>query len=704
MPVPLPIRGRGASWNPPNRFESIHLEPDDWIDPDDPDAREPETLILRDNTKEILSENDSPDLSFVHGINVYRGCSHGCVYCVSPRTPVLHSDFVWRPIGETKEGDELVGFDEYPTPGLDPRRTKHGAASTGTRKLRKAVVEAIWWSRKPTLRLVTEGAEVLATPDHRWLQNRAFRWSRTEQLSAGRWLRRLSVDPEEPEDHDYRIGYFAGVTLGDGTFRYEPGQRSDKLGFAPAYWRVAMMDIEPLERIVCHCRASGIELALRDFDPGRHNRGHARMFKVETRALDKLAWIHAVLTTELSSRSYRRGFLAGFFDAEGHNGDSLRLSQVDCSVLERVSRYAASLGFRTQLEPRPGMASTLRLVGSVADRIRFFSIVRPAIRRKIERLFRFMPPTDPEHVRAIEKGPTTDVVDIQTSTGTFFAAGLATHNCFARPYHEYLGFSAGLDFETKIVVKENAPALLRKRLSHPKWKPQTLMMSGATDPYQPLERRMKLTRGVLDVLAEFRNPVAVITKNHLITRDVDLLAELAKHEAVACILSITTMRNELQRVMEPRTSIPQRRFDAIRALAQAGIPVGVNVAPVIPGLTDQEMPTILEAATEAGAKFANFVLVRLPHAVAPLFETWLQQHFPDRKEKVLNRLRDLHGGKLYDSTWGHRGRGAGAYAEQIEQVFRITSQKLGLNREGDRRELSTAAFRVPGSVEQLGLL
>jgi DNA repair photolyase len=230
------------------------------------------------------------------------------------------------------------------------------------------------------------------------------------------------------------------------------------------------------------------------------------------------------------------------------------------------------------------------------------------------------------------------------------------------------------------------------------------MMSGATDPYQPLERRMKLTRGVLEVLAEFRNPVAIITKNHLITRDLDLLVELAKHNAVACILSITTLRNDLQRVMEPRTSIPKRRLDAVRALAEAGVPVGVNVAPVIPGLTDQEMPAILEASAGAGAKFANWVMVRLPYAVKDIFETWLEQHFPDRREKVLNRLRDLHDGKLYDSSWGHRGRGAGAYAEQIEQVFRIASQKAGLNKEDERKQLSTAAFRVPGSVEQLGLL
>jgi DNA repair photolyase len=428
------------------------------------------------------------------------------------------------------------------------------------------------------------------------------------------------------------------------------------------------------------------------------------MEMVVAQSLTKLAVIDRILSNELPTRSYRRGFLAGFFDAEGHNGTSLRISQVDLRVLERVGRYATSLGFRTQLEVNEGKSSTLRLVGSIADRIRFFSIVQPAIRRKVDRIFGHMPPTTPERIVAIEKGPVRDVVDIQTSTATFYAGGLASHNCFARPYHEYLGFSAGLDFETKIMVKEDAPELLRKRLSSPRWRPQTLMMSGATDPYQPLERRFGVTRGVVGVLAEFRNPVAIITKNHLVTRDLDLLLELAKHDAVAVILSVTTLRNELQRVMEPRTSVPKRRLDAVRALAQAGVPVGVNVAPVIPGLTDQELPAILEAAAGAGARFASYVLVRLPHAVAPMFETWLEQHFPDRKDKVLNRLRALHGGRLYDSTWGHRGRGTGAYAEQIEQVFRITCRKVGLNRDDQRKELSAAAFRVPGSVEQMKLL
>lgn len=267
--------------------------------------------------------------------------------------------------------------------------------------------------------------------------------------------------------------------------------------------------------------------------------------------------------------------------------------------------------------------------------------------------------------------------------------------CFARPFHEFLGFSAGLDFETKIVVKEDAPALLRERLASSRWTPRPLMLSGATDPYQPVERRLRITRGVLEVLAAFHNPVAVITKNHLVTRDVDVLRELAAVDAVAVVLSVTTLRNELQRVMEPRTSIPGRRLAAIETLADAGIPVGVNVAPVIPGLTDHELPAILQAAADAGATSAGYILLRLPHAVEELFVTWLEQHFPDRKDKVLNRLRDLRGGKLYDSTWGMRKRGEGRYAEQIRDMFRIGRRRAGLERSDTGGSLSTAAFRRP---------
>lgn len=272
--------------------------------------------------------------------------------------------------------------------------------------------------------------------------------------------------------------------------------------------------------------------------------------------------------------------------------------------------------------------------------------------------------------------------------------------CFARPNHEYLGFSAGLDFETRIVVKEDAPALLREALRRRSWRPRTIMLSGVTDPYQPAERRLRITRGCLEVLTEARNPVALITKNHGVVRDLDLLGELARHGAAAVTLSVTTLRRDLQKVMEPRTSTPLRRLDAIRALASAGIPVGVNLAPVIPGLTDEEIPAILQAAREAGASWAGYILLRLPHGVKDLFTHWLGDHLPDRKERVLNRLREAHGGRLYDGSFGVRGKGTGEYAGQLKALFRGTARKLGLE---SPPALSAASFRAPSPPGQLTL-
>ncbi|EEF59867.1 PA0069 family radical SAM protein [Pedosphaera parvula] len=263
--------------------------------------------------------------------------------------------------------------------------------------------------------------------------------------------------------------------------------------------------------------------------------------------------------------------------------------------------------------------------------------------------------------------------------------------CYARPTHEYLGFSAGLDFETRIMVKLDAAKLLRAELAAPKWQPKVLAMSGVTDCYQPVERRLKLTRQCLEVLRDFRNPVAIITKNHLVTRDIDLLSEMARYQAAVVFISVTSLDTELRKVMEPRTSPPASRLAAIEALSKAGIPTGILVSPIIPGLTDHEIPAIISAAVKVGAKFAGYVTLRLPLAVAPLFEEWLERHFPDRKEKVLNRIRALRGGKLNDSQFGSRMRGEGLFADQIEALFTVARRKAGI--EGNQPDLSTAAFR-----------
>jgi DNA repair photolyase len=273
--------------------------------------------------------------------------------------------------------------------------------------------------------------------------------------------------------------------------------------------------------------------------------------------------------------------------------------------------------------------------------------------------------------------------------------------CYARPYHEFLGFSAGLDFETRIMVKATAPAILRRELSSPNWRPQPLAMSGVTDCYQPVERRMQITRRCLEVLAEFRNPVAIVTKNYLVTRDLDILSKLAAVGAANVNLSITTLDAGLSRRLEPRTSLPGHRLDAIRHLSSEGIPVRVLVAPVIPGLNDHEIPSILSAAREAGAQGAGYTLLRLPYGVKDIFSGWLAEHLPGAQGKILERIRAMRGGVLNDARFGTRMRGEGSEAETIRRLFEVAVAREGLNTKP--MDLSIAAFRNPAG-QQLELL
>lgn len=273
--------------------------------------------------------------------------------------------------------------------------------------------------------------------------------------------------------------------------------------------------------------------------------------------------------------------------------------------------------------------------------------------------------------------------------------------CFARPNHEYLGLSAGLDFETKIFVKTDAPALLRKELNAKKWTPQMIALSGVTDCYQPVERKLKLTRQCLQVLAEFKNPVGLITKNHLITRDLDILQDMARWKGAAAYISLTTLDADLQKIMEPRTSPPKARLRAIETLAKAGIPVGVMTAPIIPGLTDHELPDLLKAASEAGAQSAGYIIVRLSHGLRELFQDWLETNLPLKKDRVLGRIRDVRGGRLNDTRWGIRKTGEGPYAELIAQTFTQNVKKYGLDK--PREPVSTKHFRPVPEDGQLSL-
>ena len=268
--------------------------------------------------------------------------------------------------------------------------------------------------------------------------------------------------------------------------------------------------------------------------------------------------------------------------------------------------------------------------------------------------------------------------------------------CFARPTHAYLGLSPGLDFETRILFKPEAAKLLAAELAAPKYKCDVIAMGTNTDPYQPVERELKVTRQILRVLSDFNNPVGIVTKNHMVTRDIDILGDMARRNLVEVFLSVTTLDRDLARAMEPRASTPQRRLDAIHALATAGIPVGVMTSPMIPGLNDHEMEAILEAATDAGATRAGYIVLRLPLEIKELFEEWLRAHRPDRAERILSLIRQIRGGELYQAEFGTRMRGEGPIAQLLSARFATAAKRLGLNR--TRYRLDTQAFHVPESA------
>jgi len=269
--------------------------------------------------------------------------------------------------------------------------------------------------------------------------------------------------------------------------------------------------------------------------------------------------------------------------------------------------------------------------------------------------------------------------------------------CYARPSHEYFGLSSGLDFETKILVKPDAPQLLEQQFQSKRWQPQMVAFSGNTDCYQPIEKQLQITRKCLEVFLKFRNPVGVITKNALILRDLDILKELAQHNLLVATISVTTLDNQLARKMEPRTSAPEKRLEALERLAAAGIPTNVNVAPVIPGLTDHEMPMILKEAAARGVKNAAYILLRLPYSVKELFFNWLNHYYPNHVKKVMHAVEDTRAGSLNDPCFSTRLSGVGVRAAAIGRIFKLCCAKYGLNQQ--KIVLNTEHFRH-GNLDQ----
>jgi DNA repair photolyase len=446
-------------------------------------------------------------------------------------------------------------------------------------------------------------------------------------------------------------------------------------------FRLALVDLEPLRRAREYL--SDFEVATREFVFQEAFAMRRRMVGIRTQARSHFERLQEICSWPASDTpSWRAGFLAGIFDAEGsYSRGILRISNTDPRILDEVKRCLGALRFDAVVDRGTDShrASQVSVRGGLREHLRFFHTVAPCITRKRNIEGQALKSVAKLGIESIEPlGIDIPMYDVTTGTGDFIANGVVSHNCYARPSHEYLGFGAGTDFDRKITVKPEAPRLLREAFERPSWKGELIVFSGVTDCYQPLEASYRLTRGCLEVCAEYRNPVGIITKSPLIERDLDVLQALAKVADVGVTVSIPLWDREHAHAVEPHVASPQRRTQIIERLAAAGLDVGVNVAPMIPGLGDEDIARILEAAAAAGARRAGFVFLRLPGSVAPVFEQRLREKLPLRAERVLARVREARGGKLYDSRWGVRGRGEGRYAEAARALFESTARRVGL--------------------------
>jgi DNA repair photolyase len=697
--MPEAPRGRGTALNPTNRFEELAYEWEESADPSEKPA--PKTRFFKDNTKSILVKNDSPDIPFTWSLNPYRGCEHGCVYCLAGDTAILMADGSTRELASLRVGDEIIGT----------------VKSGHYRKYVKTKVLAHWSTTKPAYRVTLEdGTELIASADHRFLTERGWKHvaqpdsARRSHLTVNNKLMGFGmVRADAPNEgcEEYRKGYLCGIIRGDGHLGFYPYQREGRTNGHQYRFRLAMIDFDALTRAGSYLRGFGVETTSFFFQAARENRQEMRAIRVSSQAA--YVCIKGLISWPASShRDWSCGYLAGLFDAEGSFQDGiLRISNSDEEILRRASGCLREMGFDFVRESPAKLKGKrvhyLRVRGGLPEHLRFFQSTGTVIARKRDITGQAVKSSARLRVASVEPlGQELPLWDITTGTEDFIANGVISHNCYARPYHEYLGLSSGLDFESMIFVKEDAPKLLVAELGKKTWEAETIALGGVTDVYQPIERKLKITRGCLEVMADARQPCGLVTKNALVTRDIDVFQELTRHAGTRVLFSLTTLDPELARRMEPRASAPTARLSAMRALAEAGIQVGVMTAPMILGLNDHEMPKLLEAAAEAGATTAGYVPLRLPHQLGPLFDDWLKNNYPDRREKVLNQIKSMRGGALNDPRFGSRMRGEGIFAEHLHQLFVLTCRRLGLNRR-TQTPLERGNFRKPLG-DQLRLL
>jgi DNA repair photolyase len=540
-------------------------------------------------------------------INPYRGCSHACVYCLSGDTRILMADGRHRALADLRVGDEI-----------------YGTESQGTyRRYVRTRVLAHWSSVKPAYRVTLEdGTELITSADHRFLTDRGWKHViGAEQGAAPRPHLTTGVDllgtgrfAEAPqESDDYRRGYLCGLVRGDGSIDREALDRAD--GY------LATADVVTSELAFAAASAT---------------RGAVRA--VRTSARSHVEQVDELLRWPLSpSEDWRKGFLAGIFDAEGSCGtEALRIATADPTMVSWTETCLKSFGFDCVVEPPNAIGlRCVRVRGGLVEKLRFFHFTGPAISRKWGLEGRAIK-TDAElGVSSIEPlGLAMRLFDITTGTGDFIADGVVSHNCFARPTHKYLDFDAGRDFEREIVVKVNVPEVLRAELRRPSWKREHIAMGTNTDPYQWVEGRYKLMPGIWEALRDFRNPCSVLTKSPLVLRDLPLLKEIAAVTDVSANLSIPTIDEQAWRATEPHTPNPRARLEAVAELNRNGIPTGILVAPLMPGINDdpKQVEEIIQTAIDAGATSIGGIGLHLRGEVRGVFMEWLRSYRPDLVE------------------------------------------------------------------------
>ncbi|WP_336026456.1 intein-containing Rv2578c family radical SAM protein [Geodermatophilus sp. FMUSA9-8] len=597
---------------------------------------------------EVLSRsalNKVPDgsrMPFGYTINPYRGCLHQCVYCLAGDTLVLMADGSQRPIADLRVGDRIIGTERRGT----------------YRHYVETEVLAHWSTVKPAHRVTLgDGTRIVASGDHRFLSARG--WKYVTGAMAGRERRpHLTTNdellgfgrsgPTPVACADYRRGYLTGMVRGDGHLGVYRYPRVNGGGGVQHRFRLALADVEGLDRSQAYLAEEGIRTDRFAYSAATPER--RAMTAIRTSSAGAVARITALVAwPEAPGEAWQRGFLAGIFDAEGsRSGGALRIANTDVEILGRTRSALAVLGFDSVLEDRarPNGLATVRVRGGLREHMRFFHLVDPAIRRRCSvDGVAVKSDADLRVVELSDLGVEMPMFDITTGTGDFVANGVISHNCFARKTHEWLDLDSGRDFDTQIVVKTNLVEVLRRELAKPSWRREHVALGTNTDPYQRAEGRYRLMPGVIRALADSGTPFSVLTKGTLARRDVPLLASAARDVPVGFGVSLAIWDDDLHASLEPGVPSPRARLDLVRAVTDAGLPCGVFLAPVLPGLTDRlaDLDAALEAVAAAGATGVTVVPLHLRPGAREWFSAWLAREHP----ALVPRYRQLYRGGAY---------------------------------------------------------